>query len=117
MPLIESRAIKAIAVLTRERSPSLPDFASAHEQGLTDFDVSTWFAVALPKATPAAIVRKLHGATVAAMNSPAIREQMEKIGADLVAPDRRSPEYLQTFFESEIARWAKTIKASGVMAE
>jgi tripartite-type tricarboxylate transporter receptor subunit TctC len=117
MPLIESRAIKAIAVLTRERSPSLPDFASAHEQGLADFDVSTWFAVALPKAAPAAIVRKLHGATVAAMNSPATREQMEKIGADLVAPDRRSPEYLQTFFESEIARWAKTIKASGVMAE
>lgn len=117
MPLIESRAIKAIAVLTRERSPSLPDFASAHEQGLTDFDVSTWFAVALPKATPAAIVRKLHGATVAAMNSPATREQMKKIGADLVASDRRSPEYLQTFFESEIARWAKTIKASGVMAE
>jgi tripartite-type tricarboxylate transporter receptor subunit TctC len=117
MPLIESRAIKAIAVLTRERSPSLPDFASAHEQGLTDFDVSTWFAVALPKATPAAIVRKLHAATVAAMNSPATREQMEKIGADLVAPDRRSAEYLQTFFESEIAKWAKTIKASGVMAE
>jgi hypothetical protein len=42
---------------------------------------------------------------------------MEKIGADLVAPDHRSPEYLQTFFESEIARWAKTIKASGAMAE
>ena len=117
MPLIESRAIKAIAVLTRERSPSVPDFASAHEQGLTDFDVSTWFAVALPKGTPAAIVRKLHDATVAAMNSPATREQMKKIGADLVAPDRRSPEYLQKFFESEIARWAKTIKASGVMAE
>jgi tripartite-type tricarboxylate transporter receptor subunit TctC len=117
MPLIDSRAIKAIAVLTRQRSPTVRDLASAHEQGLTDFDVSTWFAVALPKATPAAIVRKLHGATVAAMNSPATREQMEKIGADLVAPDRRSPEYLQTFFESEIARWAKTIKASGVMAE
>ena len=49
--------------------------------------------------------------------NPATREQMEKIGADLVASDRRSPEYLQTFFESEIARWAKTIKASGVMAE
>ena len=48
------------------------------------------------------------------MNSPATQEQMKKIGADLVAPDRRSPEYLQGFFASEIARWAKTIKASGV---
>ena len=39
------------------------------------------------------------------------------IGADLVAPDRRSPEYLQKFFASEIARWAKTIRASGVMVD
>src|SRR5262249_34491560 len=109
-----SRAIKAIAVLTRQRSPTVRDLASAHEQGLTDFDVSTWFAVALPKATPAAIVRKLHGATVAAMNSPATREQMEKIAADLGAPDRRSPEYLKTVLEREMAGWAKPIKASGV---
>ncbi len=117
MPLIESRAIKAIAVLTRERSVSVPDLASAHEQGLADFDVSTWFAVALPKRTPASIVRKLNEATVAAMNSPATQEQMKKIGADLVAPDRRSPEYLQEFFASEIARWAKTIRASGVIID
>ncbi len=117
MPLIESRVIKAIAVLTRERSPSVPDLASAHEQGLAGFDVSTWFAAALPRTTPAAIVGKLHDATIAAMNSAATREQMKKIGADLVAPDRRSSEYLQQFFESEIARWAKTIKASGVIVE
>jgi tripartite-type tricarboxylate transporter receptor subunit TctC len=117
MPLIESRAIKPIAVLTRDRSPSVPDLASAHEQGLADFDVSTWFALALPKGTPESIVRKLNDATVAAMNSPATQEQMKKIGADLVAPDRRSPEYLQKFFASEVARWAKTIKASGVSVD
>ncbi len=114
MPLIENGTIKAIAVLTRERSPSTPNLASAREQGLADFDVSTWFALALPKSTPTAIVRKLNDATLAAMNSPATQEQMKKIGADLVAPDRRSPEYLQKFFTSEIATWAKTIKASGV---
>jgi tripartite-type tricarboxylate transporter receptor subunit TctC len=104
-------------VLTRDRSPSVPDLASAHEQGLADFDVSTWFALALPKGTPESIVRKLNDATVAAMNSPATQEQMKKIGADLVAPDRRSPEYLQKFFASEVARWAKTIKASGVSVD
>jgi tripartite-type tricarboxylate transporter receptor subunit TctC len=114
MPLVESRAIKAIAVLTRERSPTAPDLASAHEQGLADFDVSTWFALALPKGTPESIVRKLNDATVAAMNSPATQQQMQKIGGDLVAPGRRSPEYLQTFMASEVARWAKTIKATGV---
>ena len=117
MPLIESRAIKAIAVLTRQRSPTVLDLASAHEQGLVDFDVSTWFALALPKGAPAAIVGKLNDATVAAMNGPATQQQMKKIGADLVAPERRSPEYLQQFFATEVARWAKIIKASGVVVD
>jgi tripartite-type tricarboxylate transporter receptor subunit TctC len=114
-PLIESGAIRPIAVLTRARSPNLPDLASAHEQGLTDFDMSVWFALALPKATPETIVRKLSEATLAALNDPALQNQMKKIGANLVAPDRRSPEYLQKFFSSEIARWAEIIKANGLM--
>ena len=88
-----------------------------HEQGLVDFDVSTWFALALPKGAPAAIVGKLNDATVAAMNGPATQQQMKKIGADLVAPERRSPEYLQQFFATEVARWAKIIKASGVVVD
>jgi tripartite-type tricarboxylate transporter receptor subunit TctC len=117
MPLIESRTIKPIAVLARERTPSLPDLASAQEQGLAELDLSTWFAVALPKATPVTIVRKLNEAIVAAMNSPAVKEQTKKIGADLVPAERRSPEYLEKFFASEIANWGRTIKASGVMVD
>src|SRR5580704_13996922 len=60
---IESKTVKAIAILTRDRSPSLPALASAHEQGLTDFAASNWFAVFLPRGTHAAIVQKLHDAT------------------------------------------------------
>lgn len=88
-----------------------------NEQGLDGFDVSNWFAVALPRPTPAPIVRKLNEATVAAMNSPAVQEQMKKIGGELVPADRRSPEYLQAFFESEIARWGRIIRASGVVMD
>jgi len=113
-PLIESGAIKAIAVLARERSPLLPEIPSAEEQGLADLDVTNWFAAALPAATPVAIVHRLNESIVAAMNSPALQEKMKKIGADLVTSDRRSPEYLRTFFASETARWGKVIKASGV---
>ena len=104
-------------VLARERTPSLPDLTSAQEQGLAELDLSTWFAVALPKATPVTIVRKLNEAIVAAMNSPAVKEQTKKIGADLVPAQRRSPEYLEKFFASEIANWGRTIKASGVMVD
>ena len=51
MPQITGKTVKAIAILSRNRSPSLPDLASAHEQGLTDFDIPSWYALFLPKGT------------------------------------------------------------------
>jgi tripartite-type tricarboxylate transporter receptor subunit TctC len=111
---ILSRTVKAIAVLTRDRSPSLPALMSAHEQGLVNLVASNWFAVFLPKGTPAAIVRKLHDAMVATIDTPFVKMRMGEIGADLVAPERRSPDYLQEFVESEVEKWAGPIKASGV---
>jgi len=56
----------------------------------------------MPKATPVAIVQKLHDATVAVMNVPAVEERLRETGNDPVAPDRRSPEYLKTLVEREI---------------
>ena len=111
---IEAHTVKAIAILTRGRSPSLPALASAHEQGLKDFEASNWCGFFLPKGTPAAIVRRLHDATVAAMETPAVQAQLQRIGATVVAPERRSSAYLQDFVTHEIARWAAPIKASGV---
>jgi tripartite-type tricarboxylate transporter receptor subunit TctC len=113
-PLIAAGTIKGIAVLSRERSTVLPDLATAHEQGLADLDVSNWFALALPRATPDTIVRKLNAATLAALAAPALQEQMKKIGGNMVAPERRSPEYLQTFFASEIARWGAIVKQNAL---
>jgi tripartite-type tricarboxylate transporter receptor subunit TctC len=116
-PLIESGSIKAIAILSRARSKALPDLATAGEQGLADFDMSNWFALALPKATPPAIVAKLNQATLAALDSPVVQDQMHKIGGAIVAPDRRSPEYLAKFFASEIERWRTIIKTNGLMLD
>jgi len=113
-PLITSGTIKGVAVLSRERSTVLPDLATAQEQGLADLDVSNWFALALPRATSPSIVRKLHDATIAALDTPAVQEQMKKIGGNVVAPERRSPEYLQTFFASEIARWGAVVKQNAL---
>ena len=110
---IQNKNVKAIAILTRNRSPSLPALASAHEQGLINFAASNWFALFLPKGTPVMIVQKLSAATLATMNTPAVQVRMQEIGADLVAPERRSPDYLREFVESEIEKWAAPIKASG----
>lgn len=114
---IESKKVKALAILSHNHSAILPSLASAHEQGLTDFEVSTWNAFFLPKGAAPAIVQKLHDATVTAMNSPAVQGRLKQIGAEVVPPERRSPDYLQGFVESEIKKWALAIKAAGVTAE
>jgi tripartite-type tricarboxylate transporter receptor subunit TctC len=117
IPHIQASSVKAIAVLTRNRSPTLPNLASAHEQGLANFDAGAWFSFVLPKDTPAAIVQKLHNATVASMSAPAIEQRLKEFGSVLVAPERRSPEYLQKFIESEIDKWAALIKAANIKAQ
>jgi tripartite-type tricarboxylate transporter receptor subunit TctC len=117
VPLILGKQVKAIATLTRDRSPIMPDLATAHEQGLIDFDVNTWNAFFLPKGTPAAIVKKLSEATSQAMDSPTVQSRMRDIGVTGVAPERRSPEYLAKFVVDEIARWADPIKAHGLQLD
>ena len=114
IPHIESHALKALAILTKDRSPSLPALASAHEQGVTDFHASTWYGIFLPKSTPEPIVQKLHGAVVATMNTPAVQKLVKQAGTDLVGPERRSPDYLAKFVVSEIDRWAAVIKSVGL---
>jgi tripartite-type tricarboxylate transporter receptor subunit TctC len=110
---IEAKQVKAIAALTRERSPILPDLPTAHEQGLAGFEAYTWNAVLLPKGTPSALVTRLNEALVTVMDNPAFRERLHTLGLLVVAPERRSPAYLQAFVESEIEKWAAPIKASG----
>jgi len=116
-PLIVGKQVKAIAVLSRARSPLMPDLASAHEQGLTGMDVTTWTAIFLPKGAPRAIVDKLNEVTHATMETPVIKSRMLEIGVTGVAPDRRSPEYLAKFVEDEVARWEGPIKSGGLQVD
>jgi tripartite-type tricarboxylate transporter receptor subunit TctC len=114
IPHLEGKTAKGIAMFTRERSPTFPNLPTAQEQGLQGFTADNWLAFFLPKRTPAPIVAKLHDAAVATLNTPAVVARLKEVGADPVAPDRRSPEYLQKFVESEIEKWAIPIKAAGV---
>jgi tripartite-type tricarboxylate transporter receptor subunit TctC len=117
VPLITGNAVKGIATLTRARASSLPDLPTAHEQGLTDFDVSTWNAFFLPKNSPGGVIKKLNDATSATLDTPAIRTRLQDLGVIPAAPDRRSPEYLAQFVKDEIERWAGPIRASGIQGD
>jgi tripartite-type tricarboxylate transporter receptor subunit TctC len=116
-PLIMSKQAKAIATLSRSRSPLMLDLATADEQGLAGFDVVTWNAFFLPKGAPPEVVKKLNAATMQAMESPATKSRLNGIGVTGVAPERRSPEYLAQFVVDEIARWATPIKANGLQVD
>jgi len=117
VPQIEGKLIKAIAIMSKQRSPILPMLATAQEQGLADFEVETWYAIFLPKGTPVAIIRKLHDAAVAAMNAPDVQGRLQELGIEVAAPERRSPDYLAKFVVREIEKWAGPIKATGVSME
>ena len=117
IPQIESKTVKGIAMMSKNRAPILPSLPSAHEQGLANFDASSWYGMFAPKGTPAAIIQKLNGATVAALNTPAVQQRMSEVGADVVPPERRSPAYLQTFVEKDIKMWADIVKAAGITPE
>jgi tripartite-type tricarboxylate transporter receptor subunit TctC len=117
LPEIEAGLIKPIAITTRERSPLLPALASADEQGLKGFDAYTWNALFFPKGTPDAIVRRLNGAVTQVLNTPSVAERLKTIGASIMPPERRTPEYLAKFVPSEIEKWAGPIKASGASVD
>jgi tripartite-type tricarboxylate transporter receptor subunit TctC len=115
--LIASGQIKAMAVLSSTRTASLPDVPTAQEQGLAGFEATNWAAFFMPKDTPAPIVARLQAASAAAIDSEAVRKRMKEIGVDPVAPERRSSEYLAKFVETEIAKWAGPVKASGLSTD
>ena len=115
--LIKGKQVKALALLSKQRSPLMPDLPTAQESGLDGYDVTTWTAIFLPKGAPQEIVAKLNAATHAAMDAPAIKARMLEIGVAGIAPERRSPEYLAGYVADEIARWEGPIKSAGLQVD
>jgi len=116
-PQIDGGTVKAIAIMTRERSKALPNVPTGLEQGTPNLEAYTWNAIFLPKGAPAEAVKKLNEAAVEAMKTPTVRERLEGLGAQIVSEDRATPEYLGQFVKSEIEKWAAPIKASGVTVD
>jgi tripartite-type tricarboxylate transporter receptor subunit TctC len=116
-PQVDGGKVKAIAMMTKTRSPALPNVPTGAELGVQNFEAYTWNAIFMPKGVPADVVKKVNAAAVEAMNTPAMKERLEGLGAMIVTPERRSPEYLASFLASEIKKWEAPIKASGVSVD
>jgi len=116
-PQIKAGTVKAYATFGLNRGPGLDNLPTAEELGVKNLDCGAWGSFSFPKDTPKAIVDRLAKASSDAIDTPAVIERYKGIGVVVVAKDRRSPEYLTQFVKSEIERWAKPIKASGVVLD
>jgi len=114
---VKEGGAKGIAVMSPHRVKIIPEVATTGEQGLPGVEASVWNAFFLPPGAPAAIVRKLNKAMSDTLDDPTVRERLEDLGLEIVAPDRRSPEYLAKFVPEEVARWAKVVHAAGISAD
>ncbi len=110
-PHIRSGALRAIGVLTAQRTPAAPEIPTFVEQGLPNLVVDAWFAVIGPKGMSAANIKRVHDAVVAAFADPAVRDAMTKQGNTIAIG---TPEQAQAAFRSELAKYAALVKKAGI---
>jgi len=114
LPNIRAGRLRALAVTTKKRSAFVPELPTIAESGLPGFDVSTWFGVMAPAATPRPIVNRLHDGIVRALAQPDVKERLAAMGAEPVGD---TPEQFGAFVKSEIAKYAKVVKDSGARVD
>jgi tripartite-type tricarboxylate transporter receptor subunit TctC len=111
---IRAGRVRALGVTTLKRNPQLPEVPTIVESGLPGYEVTIWYAVFAPVATPKPVVARLNADMVKALNSPEMKERMALQGMD---PSPSTPAELAAFVKVETAKWAKAAKDSGATAE
>ena len=114
LPQVKAGRLRALAVTTSKRVALLPDLPTISEAALPGYEATSWYGVLAPAATPREIVAKLNAAIVKGVRQPDTSERLAGEGAE---PTVSTPEEFGAFIKSEIARWAKVIKAAGATAD
>jgi tripartite-type tricarboxylate transporter receptor subunit TctC len=114
LPHAKSGRVRALAVGTPKRSPSLPDVPTVAESGYPGFDASLWLALMAPAGTPAPIIEQLNKEIVAAVSSKETSETLDKNGAE---PVTSTPAELAAMVKDGVAKYAKVVKDAGVKPE
>lgn len=114
LPHIRAGKLKPLAVTSPERSPLMPNVPTIAESGFPGYDMDTWIGMFVPKATPTAIVRALHEATLEALKSPQVKERIESQAGRIIGG---GPEQLDLLVAEDIKRYTKIVRDFGIKAE
>jgi tripartite-type tricarboxylate transporter receptor subunit TctC len=114
LPHAKSGRVRALAVGTPKRSPSLPEVPTVADSGYPGFDASLWLAIMAPAGTPAPIIERLHKEIVAAVSSRETADALDKAGAE---PITSTPAELAAMIRDGVAKYAKVVKDAGVKPE
>jgi tripartite-type tricarboxylate transporter receptor subunit TctC len=113
-PHIKAGKLRALALVAPQRSSALPDVPTVAEAGLADFEVTTWYGVLAPAATPRTIINRLNAELVKAMHAPEMKDKLAATGTD---PFTSTPEEFAVYIKREIAKWGDVIRKAGVKAD
>ena len=111
---INAGKLRALAITSEKRSPLLPQVPTLAEAGVKGVDVYSWQAIAAPRGLPADLKKTLHGALVAAINDPAVKDKLVAQGFEVVA---NTPEQFAKFQAAEYARWKNLIETRKITAD
>ena len=114
LPHIKAGKLKPIALTSPERSPLLPNVPTIAESGFPGYDMDTWIGTFVPRATPAAVVKVLHEATLEALKSPAVRDRIESQAGRIIGG---SSEQLDAIVADDIKRYTKIVRDAKIKAE
>jgi len=113
-PILKSGKIRALAIASRQRFPTLPDVPTLDEGGLPKFESTTWFGMFAPAHTGKALVARLNRDIVEILRTPSVRQDLLKQGAE---PAPGTPEEFTAFIKSEIVKWRDVIKTAGIQPQ
>jgi len=111
---VKAGKLRALAVSSKERSPSIKELPSVAESGVPGFDVSVWFGVVAPAGTPQSVIAKLNAEINQILKRPEVVELFQAQG---VKPIGGTPEAFSVFLRAQMTKWAKVVKESGAKAE
>jgi tripartite-type tricarboxylate transporter receptor subunit TctC len=111
---VRTGKLRALATCGSGRSAVMPELPTIAESGLPGFEATSWFGVLAPAGTPRPIVMRLNKELTTALRMPDVKERLERGGFDIVAS---TPEQFGAYIRSEMAKWAKVVKAAGVKPE